>query len=177
MENTKPKKSKKDSIEIRFTVSENDGNLKEMMNKVPQGCYTDFTKQALRYYLKAVRDGEVECDFLKPHVLDEFKTALKSQEPSFADVLRLIQACGGVGTVAQTTVPTPIVNTIATQPMVEDIATYSSEEYVEGIGNNGEDNNEDEQIDYKIDITIDEDEDEDGAIKENSMLNHTTFNF
>ena len=155
MEN-KSKKSKKDSIEIRFTVSANDGNLKKMLDKVPNGCYTDFTKTALRYYLKAVRDEEVECDFLKSDDLNEFRVNLKQQEPRLEDILRVIQACS-VATVAQATAP--------------------ASENVDVCFHDEENSNIDKEIDYEIDIAIEEDNQEDVTIKEDFTLNHTVFNF
>lgn len=166
---TKPKKVKKSGLEIRFTVNDSDGNLKEMLDKVPDGCYTDFTKTALRYYLKAVRDREIECDFLKPNALDEFKVQLKQQEPKLEDIIRVIQACSGsradVGAVAPVSVETQEKKS----PVVSE-----QQDINDDINNDIE-----EDIDYNIEINIDEDKNEnDGTVSETStQLNNTTFNF
>lgn len=188
----KPKKVKKDTIEIRFSVSENDGNLKEMLDKVPNGCYTDFTKQALRYYLKAVRDKKVECDFLKPNVLDEFRADLKPENPSLDDIVRLLQVSNGR---VDMTLPAQTVslidtranqstntNLVATQTIEEPLETVSEKQifdttYAED-DNVDDDIDDDNDADYDIDINIDKDDIVDGAIKEEgSALVHRTFNF
>lgn len=169
---TKSKKSKKDGIEIRFTVSETDGNLKGMLDKVPNGCYTDFTKNALRYYLKAVRDGEVECDFLKPNALDEFKIDLKAHEPCLNDILKVIQACSNnkvdVGMVAP--ISAPIVNNIGTNHPLENEKDNS-------IDISEDDSNIDDDTDYNIEINIDEDDNNEVISEESTQLNTTSFNF
>lgn len=167
---TKVKKTKKSGLEIRFTVSENDGNLKEMLDKVPNGCYTDFTKAALRYYLKAVRDKEVECDFLKSGALDEFRVDLKQQEPRLEDILRVIQACSNnkVETYSTTTISTNATN----NQNLEDKNT--------GISENNEicdTLDEDEDIDYDLQIEVTEDEEDRNVVEESSPIITTGFTF
>lgn len=169
---TKSRKAKKDSIEIRFTVSETDGNLKGMLDKVPNGCYTDFTKQALRYYLKAVRDGETECDFLKPHALDDFKTELKPSEPCLEDILKVIQACSNnrVETVAPSVVASPIVNNIVTDAETKTERDEDKKEIEDTISSNDLEEDENDNRYSNLEIHTQNDEDTTGEIKESTQL-------
>lgn len=162
---TKPKKTKKSGLEIRFTVSDSDGNLKEMLDRVPSGCYTDFTKTALRYYLKAVRDGEVECDFLKPNALDEFKVQLKQQEPRLEDIIKVIQACSNSRAEA-----TPVTLTTTDNQKLDSNVDVSEVNY---------ESEDEEEREYDIDINIEDNEDNDDTVEvgESTSLETTTFPF
>lgn len=78
--------------EVRFNVSAKDGKLEGMLKCVPSGVRTEVIKEAIRYFLCAVRDNKVESDYIDASILSEFKTEVKERNFSLDDVFRLMES-------------------------------------------------------------------------------------
>lgn len=93
-------------MDIRFSITQKDGKLEKMMNKVPSTIKTEVIKEALRFYLRAVRDREIESDFLDAELLADFQSNI-SKKIDIEDMKQLL----GARPVGST-----IINTISEQP-------------------------------------------------------------
>lgn len=77
--------------EIRFSLSNKDGKLEQMMKSVNAGVRTEVVKEALRYYLSHVRDEKVESMYIDSNDLAEFKSGAKPNMFSVDDVMKIIE--------------------------------------------------------------------------------------
>lgn len=76
-------------MELRFTVSGKDGKLEKMLNEVPSQVRAEFAKDALRYYLRAIRDNQVESDYIDSSQLCKYQPNI-SQKIATMDDLRVL---------------------------------------------------------------------------------------
>ena len=97
--------------EIRFSINQKDGKLEKMINKIPSTIRTEVTKEALRYFLNAVRDNKIESNYIDSSVLQEFKTDIKDNLLTLDDMFRILDSRAVAQAVVTTTTTT---NTNAT---------------------------------------------------------------
>lgn len=77
--------------EIRFSLSNKDGKLEQMMKSVNAGVRTEVVKEALRYYLSHVRDEKVESMYIDSTDLAEFKSSAKPNMFTMDDMMKIIE--------------------------------------------------------------------------------------
>ena len=77
--------------EIRFSLSNKDGKLEQMMKSVNAGVRTEVVKEALRYYLSHVRDEKVESMYIDSTDLADFKSNAKPNMFTMDDVMKIIE--------------------------------------------------------------------------------------
>lgn len=142
-------------MDIRFSITQKDGKLEKMMNKIPSTIKTEVIKEALRFYLRAVRDREIESDFLDAELLADFQSNI-SKKIDIEDMKQLL----GARPVGST-----IINTISEQPnnkvtenaQIEDTSSnndYENNEYEDYE----EEKEEDTTSNTFINVDIDEDD-------------------
>ena len=78
-------------MDIRFAITARDGKLEKMMNRVPSTIRNEVIKEALRFYLRAVRDREIESDFLEADLLSDFQSNI-SKKIDIEDIKELLGA-------------------------------------------------------------------------------------
>lgn len=78
-------------MDIRFAITARDGKLEKMMNRVPANIRNEVIKEALRFYLRAVRDREIESDFLEAELLSDFQSNI-SKKIDIEDMKELLGA-------------------------------------------------------------------------------------
>lgn len=78
-------------MDIRFAITPKDGKLEKMMNRVPSTIRNEVIKEALRFYLRAVRDREIESDFLEAELLSDFQSNI-SKKIDIEDMKELLGA-------------------------------------------------------------------------------------
>lgn len=89
--------------EIRFNVNQKDGKLEKMINKIPSAIRTEVTKEALRYFLNAVRDNKIESNYIDSILLEEFKTEVKDNLFTLDDMFKILDTRATAHAVVTTT--------------------------------------------------------------------------
>lgn len=141
-------------INIRFTITQKDGKLEKMMNKVPSSIRTEVVKEALRFYLRAVRDREIESDFLDAELLSSFQSNI-SKKIDIEDMKQLLGAKAVATATVNTTEIVERTNDKKDNIKNEDIDNYEENNDDEYLENEDE---EDTTSDTFINIDIDEDD-------------------
>lgn len=116
--------------EIRFNINQKDGKLEKMINKIPSIIRTEVTKEALRYFLNAVRDNKIESNYIDSSVLQEFKTDIKDNLLTLDDMFRILDSRAVAQAVVTTTTNT---NATSVTPVLqtESVVTDCIENNVE----------------------------------------------
>lgn len=89
--------------EIRFNINQKDGKLEKMINKIPSAIRTEVTKEALRYFLNAVRDNKIESNYIDSILLEEFKTEVKDNLFTLDDMFKILDSRATAHAVVTTT--------------------------------------------------------------------------
>lgn len=77
--------------EIRFSLSNKDGKLEQMVKSINAGVRTEVVKEALRYFLAHVRDEKVESMYIDSTDLSEFRNNVKPNMFSMEDMMYMMQ--------------------------------------------------------------------------------------
>lgn len=77
--------------EIRFSLSNKDGKLEQMVKSINSGVRTEVVKEALRYFLSHVRDEKVESMYIDSTDLSDFKNNVKPNLFSMEDMMYMMQ--------------------------------------------------------------------------------------
>lgn len=104
--------------EIRFNVNQKDGKLEKMINKIPSAIRTEVTKEALRYFLNAVRDNRVESSYIDSTLLEEFKTEIKNNLFTLDDMFKILDTRATAHAVVTTTTTANATTPEQTAPVV-----------------------------------------------------------
>lgn len=78
--------------EIRFSLSNKDGKLEQMVKSINSGVRTEVVKEALRYFLSHVRDEKVESMYIDSSDLSGFKNNVKPSLFSMEDMMCMMQS-------------------------------------------------------------------------------------
>lgn len=78
--------------EIRFSLSNKDGKLEQMVKSINSGVRTEVVKEALRYFLSHVRDEKVESMYIDSSDLSGFKNNVKPNLFSMEDMMCMMQS-------------------------------------------------------------------------------------
>lgn len=81
------------AIDIRFKLSEGEGKLYNMVNSIDKKYVTEFVKEAMFYYLQAIRDRRVESKCVEAKDLKKFATDVQEQQNLFTlnDMLEIFK--------------------------------------------------------------------------------------
>lgn len=127
-------------INIRFAITARDGKLEKMMSRVPSAIRNEVVKEALRFYLRAVRDREIESDFIDAELLTDFQSNI-SKKIDLEDMKELLGAKA---------VATATINSTSTTP--QSAAPVVSHDY-NNISDDTNDDFDDEEEDEDDSVT------------------------
>lgn len=124
-------------INIRFSITPKDGKLEKMMSKVPANIRTEVVKEALRFYLRAVRDREIESDFIDAELLTDFQSNI-SKKIDIEDMKELL----GAKAVATATIN----STYAAPQSVAPVVSYDYNNISDDTNDDFDDEEEDDSV-------------------------------
>ena len=137
--------------EIRFNVNQKDGKLEKMINKIPSQIRTEVTKEALRYFLNAVRDNKVESNYIDSVLLEEFKTEVKDNLLTLDDMFKILDSRATAHAVVTTTTTA---NAVTPEQTVQPVSENNEGEEV-----TLKENNEDDEFDLDLTSSFESDSD------------------
>lgn len=82
------------AIDIRFKLSEGEGKLYSMVNAIDKRFLTEFVKEAMFYYLQAVRDKKIESKCIEAKDLKKFTVDTEEKQNTFSlnDMLEIFRS-------------------------------------------------------------------------------------
>ena len=82
------------AIDIRFKLSEGEGKLYSMVNAIDKRFLTEFVKEAMFYYLQAVRDKKIESKCIEAKDLKKFTVDIEEKQNTFSlnDMLEIFRS-------------------------------------------------------------------------------------
>lgn len=137
--------------EIRFNVNQKDGKLEKMINKIPSNIRTEVTKEALRYFLNAVRDNKTESNYIDSSILEEFKTEVRDNLLTLDDMFKILDSRATAHAVVTTTTTA---NAVTPEQTVQPVSENNESEEV-----TLKENNEDDEFDLDLTSSFESDSD------------------
>lgn len=89
--------------EIRFKLTNSDGKLYSMTEKISKDVRTEVIKEAMLFYFRNIRDNKVESNYISSSLFEEFNENVQPNQFNLNDIFRLLESRPATSVAQQTT--------------------------------------------------------------------------